>query len=280
MTEETNKVVAPSEVDEPKIKKSGVMGRFARIAFRILVAVVIGLALGVGLYFGVLRFYREVVEPIQSYEARIGDLERSLEAMHQELETDSAATAMRQAEIEGRLAEQGEAIASAEALVGAAQADLREQRKILGTVEDLSNTLDELSLALGSLSLRVEQLDEAIAAGDLPAQRVQRTAVYLRSMTLLTRARLELDRDNLGFAREQLEAAHAILTELATADASSAVEPPELPLLSTILERLDLVMMDVQSRPAVAEDELEAIWRLFLEATNPVQLEDVEAGGE
>jgi len=279
MTEETKQVIVQSEVDVPETRQSGVLGTFARIAFRILVAVVVGLALGVGLYFGVLRFYRQVVEPIQSYEARIGDLERSLDAMRQELETDNATTAMRQAEMEGRLAEQGEAIASAEAMVAAAQADLREQRKILGTVEELSKTLDDVSLALDNVSLRVGQLDDAITAGDLPAQKVQRTAVYLRAMTLLTRARLELDRDNLGFAREQLEAAHTLLTDLAAADALSVVEPPDMQILSAILERLDLVIPDLQSRPAVAGDELEAVWRLFLEATNPVQLDDVKAGG-
>ncbi|TFH35608.1 MAG: hypothetical protein E4G99_06935, partial [Anaerolineales bacterium] len=223
MTEETNPIAVESDLIEPTTSEPGVMTRVGRVVFRILVAVVVGLALGVGLYYGTLRLYREVIEPIQGYEARIGDLERSLDMMRQELKTDSSDLNARQAEIEGRLAKQSEATASVEALVEAAQADLREQRTILSTVGDLSEGLDDLSLALGSVSMRVDQLEADIAAGDLSAQKVQRTAVYLRAMTLLTRARIELDRDNLGFAREQVEAAQATLNELVVSDLETKV---------------------------------------------------------
>lgn len=280
MTEETNVVVVETELAEPKTTEPGVMSRVVRVFFRILVAVVVGLALGAGLYVGAVRLYREAIEPIQGYEARIGDLERSLDLMRTELEADSSEITGRQVEIEGRLAEQNEAIASVEALVISAQMDLREQRKILSTVEDLSETLDDLSLALGTISLRVEHIEEEIATGDLPAQRVQRTAVYLRAMTLLTRASIELDRDNLGFAKEQIEAARAALNELVLADMLSEVEDGDGGLLTSILERLDLVLQDLRSQPAAAADELEAVWKLFLVATEPVQLEESETGGE
>ena len=280
MTEETNVVVVETELAEPKTTEPGVMSRVVRVFFRILVAVVVGLALGAGLYVGAVRLYREAIEPIQGYEARIGDLERSLDLMRTELEADSSEITTRQVEIEGRLAEQNEAIASVEALVISAQMDLREQRKILSTVEDLSETLDDLSLALGTISLRVEHIEEEIATGDLPAQRVQRTAVYLRAMTLLTRASIELDRDNLGFAKEQIEAARAALNELVLADMLSEVEDGDGGLLTSILERLDLVLQDLRSQPAAAADELEAVWKLFLVATEPVQLEESETGGE
>lgn len=280
MTEETNVVVVETELAEPKTTEPGVMSRVVRVFFRILVAVVVGLALGAGLYVGAVRLYREAIEPIQGYEARIGDLERSLDLMRTELEADSSEITGRQVEIEGRLAEQSEAIASVEALVISAQMDLREQRKILSTVEDLSETLDDLSLALGTISLRVEHIEEEIATGDLPAQRVQRTAVYLRAMTLLTRASIELDRDNLGFAKEQIEAARAALNELVLADMLSEVEDGDGGLLTSILERLDLVLQDLRSQPAAAADELEAVWKLFLVATEPVQLEESETGGE
>ena len=276
MTEETKTVIVEADLAEPNLAEPSVMGRILRVLFRILVAVVVGLTLGVGLYFGAIRLYREAVEPIQGYEARIGDLERSLDLLSEELETDSSQITTRQVEIEGRLAEQGEAIASVEALVKSAQMDLREQRTILSTVEDMNETLDDLSIALGSISVLVESLEEEIAAGDLPAQRVQGTVVYLRAMTLLTRARIELDRDNLGFAAEQVEAARAALSDLVLSDTLSENDE----LLTTILGRLDLALQDIRSRPVAAADELEAVWKLFIEATEPLQLEEIEAGGE
>jgi len=276
MTEETKTVIVEADLAEPNLAEPSVMGRILRVLFRILVTVVVGLTLGAGLYFGAVRLYREAVEPIQGYEARIGDLERSLDLLSEELETDSSQITTRQVEIEGRLAEQGEAIASVEALVKSAQMDLREQRTILSTVEDMNETLDDLSMALGSISIRVESLEEEIAAGDLPAQRVQGTVVYLRAMTLLTRARIELDRDNLGFAAEQVETARAALSDLVESDMISENDER----LTTILDRLDLALQDIRSRPVAAADELEAVWKLFIEATEPLQLEEIEAGGE
>jgi uncharacterized coiled-coil protein SlyX len=147
MTEEINAEVVEREGEIESTTEPGLLSKILRVTFRILIAVVIGLALGVGIYYGFLRLYRDAIEPIQNYEARIGDLERSLDLLQEDSKIDSAELTDRQAEIEGRLAEQGEAIASAEALVAAAQEDLREQRKVLGTVEDLQGDLEEISLA-------------------------------------------------------------------------------------------------------------------------------------
>ena len=97
---------------------------------------------------------------------------------------------------------------------------------------------------------------------------------------MLTRAQLELDRNNLGFAAEQVDAARVIMAELTDAD-STVIEPSgEEALAATIIERLDVVIADLPLRPAVASDELEAIWKLFVEALQPVQLDEMETGGQ
>jgi chromosome segregation ATPase len=278
MSEETTELVDISQ-EVQSTSEPGVMRRVGRVIFRTLVAIIIGLALGMGLYYGSIRLYQEAIEPIQNYEERISELERSLDQVRNTLESENLELDNRQASIEGRLAEHAEAVASVEALVQATQQDLREQRRILSTVEELEEEMEEVTLALGSVSMLVEQLENEIAAGDLPAQRVQRTAVYLRAMSLLTRAQLELDRDNLGFAAEQVDAAKETLVELVKADPEEE-ESLEDALLATILERLDLVLSDLPNRPKVAADELEAVWKYFMEALQPVQLEQPETGGE
>jgi hypothetical protein len=98
-------------------------------------------------------------------------------------------------------------------------------------------------------------------------------------MSMLTRAQLELDRDNLGFAAEQVVAARETLGELINVDPEAEASVDDA-LLATILERLDLVLLDLPTRPKVAADELEAVWKLFMEALQPVQLEQPETGGE
>ncbi len=275
-----NMQVEPSqEVEEvSQAKASGALSRIGRILFRLLVAVLIGLALGVGLYYGAIRLYRETIEPIQNYEERISELERSIEAMTSSFESESQEQTERQAAIEGRLAEQAEALASVEALLNATQEDLREQRRILATVPELGAEVENLNRALGDLSILTAELEAAIASGDLPAQRVQRTAVYLRVMSMLTRAKMELDRNNLGFAEELVQAASVAMDELI--EAEEAAEPygdEDLTLL--INERLATILSNLPGRPDVAADDLEAVWKLLMEVLQPVQLDEPETGG-
>jgi predicted RNase H-like nuclease (RuvC/YqgF family) len=278
MSEDTTELVEISQ-EVQSTSEPSMMRRVGRVVFRTLITIIVGLALGMGLYYGSIRLYREAIEPIQNYEDRISELERSLDQVSNTLESENIELHNRQAGIEGRLAEYAEAVASVEALVQATQQDLRDQRRIISSIEDIEKEMEELTLALGSVSTLVEQLEIDVEAGELIAQQVQRTAVYLRAMSMLTRAQLELDRDNLGFAAEQVVAARETLGELINVDPEAEASVDDA-LLATILERLDLVLLDLPTRPKVAADELEAVWKLFMEALQPVQLEQPETGGE
>lgn len=280
MTEEMKYEAVQGEEVERRSEVPGVMRKLGRVLFRTLVAIIVGLAIGIGLYYGALRLYREAIEPIQGYGDRISDLERRLDLLSKDMEVESQELNDRQASIEGRLAMQAEALASVEALVDAAQEDLREQRGILNAVGELEGQVEDLTLAVDNVSSLVEQFELEIVAGDLTAQRVQRTATYLRAMSLLTRAQLELDRDNYGFAAEQIAAARAIVSGLIVVDETSGESVGDEALVGLILERLDAVLLDLPGRPAVAGDGLEAVWKLFMEAVQPVQLEQPETGGE
>ncbi len=280
MTEEMKYEAVQGEEVERRSEVPGVMRKLGRVLFRTLVAIIVGLAIGIGLYYGALRLYREAIEPIQGYGDRILDLERRLDLLSKDMEVESQELNDRQASIEGRLAMQAEALASVEALVDAAQEDLREQRGILNAVGELEGQVEDLTLAVDNVSSLVEQFELEIVAGDLTAQRVHRTATYLRAMSLLTRAQLELDRDNYGFAAEQIAAARAIMSGLIVVDETSGESVGDEALVGLILERLDAVLLDLPSRPAVAGDGLEAVWKLFMEAVQPVQLEQPETGGE
>lgn len=280
MTEEMKYEAVQGEEVERRSEVPGVMRKLGRVLFRTLVAIIVGLAIGIGLYYGALRLYREAIEPIQGYGDRILDLERRLDLLSKDMEVESQELNDRQASIEGRLAMQAEALASVEALVDAAQEDLREQRGILNAVGELEGQVEDLTLAVDNVSSLVEQFELEIVAGDMTSQRVQRTATYLRAMSLLTRAQLELDRDNYGFAAEQIAAARAIMSGLIVVDETSGESVGDEALVGLILERLDAVLLDLPSRPAVAGDGLEAVWKLFMEAVQPVQLEQPETGGE
>jgi hypothetical protein len=280
MTEDTNSEVIQNEAKEDQTTQPGLISRILRVLFRVFVAVLVGLAIGLGIYFGALRIYRDAIEPIQNYEARIGELEQSLARLDDDLQNDTNALNDRQAEIEGKLVEQGEAIASVEALIAAAQQDLREQRRVLASVDELQQESTDLSVMITDLLTRVDQIEAEIDSGDLPALKVQRTAVYLRAMTLLTRAQLELDRNNLGFAEEQVVFARDALQGLLPPEPVAGEPYGDGEILIDIIARLEGIIADLPGRPNTAGDDLETVWGLFLQALQPVQSVEIEAGGE
>jgi hypothetical protein len=280
MTEETkpDEIQTNNQTEQPK--QPGFFTRILRVLFRVLVAILVGLAIGLGIYFGALRFYRDAIEPIQNYESRIGELEESLARLGEDIQGDSDTLNSGQAAIEGKLVEQGEEIASVEALIAAVQQDLREQRRVLAAVDDLHMQSEEISDLVTELVERVELIEEEIASGDLPAQRVQRTAVYLQAMTFLSRARLELDRSNLGFAEEQVVAARDAVQSLVPLEPTASEVYGDEEILTDILERLEGVIADLPTRADTAGNDLETVWGLFLEALQPEQTTESETGAE
>jgi hypothetical protein len=51
-------------------------------------------------------------------------------------------------------------------------------------------------------------------------------------------------------------------------------------ILTDILERLDGVIAELPARADTAGNDLETVWGLFLEALQPEQITESEAGGE
>jgi hypothetical protein len=202
-------------------------GRFraiARRALRILAVMIVLAAVGVGIYFGWPVVYDRYIRPVETNTADLSTLEEQLgdaTARIAELEAESAA-------------------------LSAAQADTSVQ------VTDLARTIDEHTSRLDAL--------DAIAA-DLSTASDELSAAFdselglLRSMELLSRARLFLYQANYGLAAQDLTAARAILADL---DSSSNTAIEEA------IFRLDLSIGVLPDRPVAASDDLDIAWQALL----------------
>lgn len=256
--------VVPEPVQQPS--EPSFARRAVRWLFRMLAAVLLGIALGAGIYYGARKGYREAIEPLQTLDQRMQDVESIVFDLDEALREDRNEITDELAAVQASLTTQAEKTDTLTAEMADLEARLQDQGEDLEQIDALRRTLDQIQRDLSSTSETVEVLQGLIEAGELPAERVEQLLQYMRVMNLMTRARLWIEQDNFGLASEDIEAALGILPS--TDDETGELGQVDRQLLE-IRNRLTLALETVRSNPALAEEELETVWKLLIEATAP-----------
>lgn len=237
--------------------------RVMRFILRFIFVVVFGIVLGAALYLGVPALYRSTVEPMRVNTERIEELQETLAMGLSTSERQVERLGERLVEAEGRLAEQGETAAAFQAELDGIGAELDDQASKIFKLTKMSDQLEAITSDLDETIDRVELLEVTLSDVEFPAVEFQRQVRMITAMTMITKARLWLIQDNLGQAAEEISAARDLL-------ANSIFDIDEVDEeLAQIIERLDLAIADVRTKPIVAADELEIAWKLLVEATTP-----------
>ncbi len=249
----------PPKSPEPTLgdRTATLAARLARFLLRVLFVLVIGVGLGLAVYFGAPALYRRYIEPVQVNTQRLAELESQMAAYQQETRADRAALDARLAEIEGQLAQQTEALAGL-------QSDVNLHRSRLSSLAGLPGRLASLETEAEDLAARLAALEADLADTESPTQQLARRLEMIRALETLTRARLWLNQDNLGLAADDMEEAMDILRQIA-ADAPDQ----EVAVLNTIIDRLGLAVGNLPDSPVVASDDLEIAWRELADAAGP-----------
>ena len=250
----------PQTPQEGAPRGPSVVARVLRWAARMLLVVLIGTALGAGIFLGTRRLYRDLVMPVQEYGARLDDLEAALNAIEAERRSASQAEAARAAEFEGRLAVHAEQFAVLEAGLEEAKRQLGELSASLDDLSERATELEGLESEFGALSDRLAAIEEALEAEEIPAQRIARQLELMRLMALLTRSRLWIEQGNFGLASEDIQAALEIADLLLGEDGEDENSAALRGHLAAALEA-------VFTQRNLAEEELELSWKLLLEMT-------------
>jgi septal ring factor EnvC (AmiA/AmiB activator) len=236
------------------------LGRAIAVLLRLIFVVALAVLMGVGIYYGVPWVYWRLVIPVQDNAARVDMLQRDLENIRADWNTDLTEQGQRIFTLESDLAAQRERLAALEGDLGrmdellTAQGEtLSELQTALDSAEDTTGRLgDDVEALYGELeTLRAEMADpnRAIAA-------FERRLILLQAWGEILKARLHLLENNAGNARQALALARANLEQVI------ALSPePEAEALSVIQERLDAADMTIEERPFVALNELEIVWR-------------------
>jgi DNA repair exonuclease SbcCD ATPase subunit len=255
----TNEERKPPERAE---SRPGFALRVLRVLLRLLVVLLLGVGLGVLIFYGVPRVYGEFIEPVRSNSERLTELEASLRV---ELERQRAQLSQLEAqfaEAEGDLAAQREALAELQAQREGLAQTLQQLEGALEPLDPLPGRVRQLQRDNEDLGDRLRSVEELLAEGGEPVQRLDRQLHLIRAMELLTHARLWLTEDNLGKASDDLSAAKAIIEGVI----ASAPET-EKERLRSVADRLEAALLDLRLVPAVAEDDLEIVWELLLAVT-------------
>lgn len=250
--------VDPIQTDVEQKTASGAAG-VIRVIARMLLSALVGIALGIGVYFGVPALYRQYIEPVRINGERIEDLDQTVSRLQADQSQWAEDANARLAAMEGQLATQAETLATLQADLERVQTELTRQGRQVTGLADLSGQVDELRA-----SLQVVQAEVAALQGnDAPTQRLARQIQLLRAMELLTRARIWLTQNNVGLAGDDVRLAREILAAVAE------MAPADEADLAPIVARLDLALTDLRSSPVVAADDIEIAWQLLLDAMAP-----------
>jgi hypothetical protein len=208
------------------------LGRLGRRLLRIVLVLIAAGAVGVGIYFGWPVVYDRYIRPVAANTADLTSLQQQV---------DQAV---------GRITEMESQLAAVNLHV----------RSLTGTEGDVALQLDQIATAVNDVGRRLDDLDAITAGLANRADESQATFVrevdILRSMELLSRARLFLYQANYGLAIQDLETARAVLAGIRDASDDTTI--------SEALFRLDLALGSLPDRPVAASDDLDIAWQTLL----------------
>jgi hypothetical protein len=214
--------------------------RFFDFLIRLIALAIILGVIALGLYYGLPLLYQKYIVPVEQNTAGVTELQSRQEQAEQEL------------------------------------ADLQTK---LGTIESVQNQHDRL---LNELDGRVDGIENEITArteslealeriqseiqeqNEVASAELERQVNLLKSMELLSRARLFMYQSNFGLAEQDVQIARQVLTTVQRDAPEELAED-----LDTVLLHLDFALSNLPNFPVAASDDLDIAWQILLTGSAP-----------
>ena len=242
--DEEEVIVVSGNADQDEPSRAGkflvrALGFILRLAlFLIFIA-----ALGAGIYFGLPILNEKYVRPVEINSSQLSDLTKQ------------------QALNENQIAEMKTQLAALEAAQSSQAAPITDLSARVAALEESIAMHDKSLSTLAKIQASLQASDEESQV-ELVLQ-----IKKLKSMELLSRARLFLYQSNFGLARADVQTARDLLAE---------IQPDESDLLDAeiaqTITRLDLVLKNLPSFPVAASDDLDIAWQILLGGIPPQEL--------
>jgi uncharacterized coiled-coil protein SlyX len=211
------------------------VGRFFRFLLNLLLILLLLGAIGAGLYFGLPWLYQKYVVPVEQNTDQLVGLQSRQEQSEQAI-TDLQA---RLDSVEAAQAQQAQSLTDLGGRVDDIEEEIAAHTHTLAALEEMQSTLQ--------------------SQGEATNAEVARQVGLLKSMELLSRARLFMYQSNFGLAKQDVQTARDVLAEVQPS------APEELAAdLSEVLLRLDMTLSNLPTFPVAASDDLDIAWIILL----------------
>jgi hypothetical protein len=245
---------------------------FFKVMQWVAVIVLIGLVLGIALYFTVPYVQKRYIQPVEDNTIKLQQLDvvmaqvsqlhnQDLEQMqsridqvdqaNQDSAADLKAIQLRLSAVETAQAQQAE---SGEMV--ALEADIENLQTQLDAIqEDQTLVAGQIIALVTPISQASSQIESALAAGVQSYLDQQ----LVRLMVIVTRARFNLVEGNISLASSDLQAAVDAFEDL-----QENVTDEQKAYLSAVIEKLEAALGELPDSPLAAADQLEAAWQLLV----------------
>lgn len=270
----------PSIQTAPETNQRFSAGSCLSVALRIIVATILGILLGLAIFYGVPALYQRYVLPIENSLTRLEDsqarqadenqrLNNRLDDLQSrvnelELQNDDSKQALDElqallANLEGAQEAREQALEDIQASSNERVEEVaRSVEQVNQSLHDLDSKLADFEAALSQTNGDIQEVAKRLIAEDTPVAALRRELRLVMAMELLTRSRLFLVQDNLGLAQNDIQAAHTLLTDLQT-----RVPDYQVGTLQDILDGLEAALENLPDRPILAAENLEVAWQLL-----------------
>jgi hypothetical protein len=211
------------------------VGGFFRFLLRVISLLILLSLLSLALYLVLPWLYQKFITPVEQNTAQLRELES------------------RQQQTEQELAEMQTGLGTMEAAQEGNDGSLTELNQRLGDIETEITARTKSLTELEDMQAKLQEQNDASSA------EFERQINLLKSMELLSRARLSMYQSNFGLARQDVQIARDLLTTIQP-------DAPE-PLgdeLDAVVQRLDMTLSNLPNFPVAASDDLDIAWQILL----------------
>lgn len=235
--EDTSIQVPAAQEERPKSSSVGrVVKRVLIFFLRLILFLVILAALAAGAYFGLPILYEKYVRPVENHTAQL----TKLEDRQKTSETQIAELQTRLSTLEAAQPNQAESITDIESRLVVVEASITAHTQALESLNEMQANL--------------------LADNEATRTEMENQIGLLKSLELLSRARLFLYQSNYGLARQDVQIARDLLVELQL----DATEFKTLEVAEVVF-RLDLVLKNLPAFPVAASDDLDIAWQVLMQ---------------
>ena len=211
------------------------VGSFFRFLLRVVSLLIILSLLSVVLYLALPWLYQRFIRPVEQNTIEVRELQSQQEQIKQEL-----------VDLQTKLG-------TIETVQNQHDGSINQSDQRLNAVETETAGRTQSLAALETMQSQLQSKDEANSA------ELERQIDLLKSMELLSRARLSLYQSNFGLARQDVEIARELLVSVQPDAPSPLAEE-----LEVVIQRLDLTLSNLPDFPVAASDDLDIAWQILL----------------